>query len=85
MTYMECRYVYGYQCDKPGCPATVEGIELPFWHGLRDYWAEALSQGWTKWNGRSQRTYCPDHGPSARTKMHLVHGVRHDLRRRDPS
>jgi len=72
MTYLERRYVSGYRCDKPGCPATVEGIELPFWHGLREYWAEAESLGWTKWNGTSQLTYCPDHSPSKGHKMHLV-------------
>ena len=74
MSCLERRYVCGYRCDKPGCPATVQGIELPSCQGQDTYWAEAQTLGWTKWNGRSQHTYCPDHGPRKGHKMRLVSG-----------
>jgi len=74
MTYLEAHYVYGYGCDKPRCEATVEGPELRFCKGLTEYWAEAESKGWTKWAGRSQRHYCPDHFPSPGkgSRMHQI-------------
>jgi hypothetical protein len=74
MTGMEALYVFGYDCDKPGCPATVTGEELPYCQGLDTYWAEAKALGWTKWAGRSQHTYCPDHGPSKGHTMRFISG-----------
>ena len=31
-------------------------------------------EGWTCWAGRQRRHYCPEHGPKAGHKMHLVWG-----------
>jgi hypothetical protein len=72
MSALKAIYVYGYFCDQPHCEATVEGERRTFWEGLQTYWAHAEALGWTKWAGRSQRTYCPKHGPGKNTKMHQV-------------
>jgi hypothetical protein len=74
MTVMTTTYTTGVACDKPKCTAKVTGKRLPYWEGWKHYDALAVAQGWTIWVGRSQRHYCPDHGPANGTKMRLSKG-----------
>lgn len=74
MSRIEVTVVAGFRCDKRGCDAL---LELPEERGF-DAWDDqddtARVQGWSCWmtQGRSQRHYCPDHGPAAVNSMRRV-------------
>ena len=62
MSRLETRYVYGYSCDKQGCTVRHEAEERDYFSN--GYWEEAEALGWTSFNSRTTRYYCPLHGPS---------------------
>lgn len=69
MSEHERSLLLGVRCDKPGCAAYLE-IPDPDWRTYSAEFPEFLREhGWTRWVGRSQRHYCPSHGPAAGTKM----------------
>lgn len=51
--------------DKPRKPTC--GLDTAFMSAL-------TTEGWTAWMGRSQRHYCPKHGPRPGHQMRLVWG-----------
>lgn len=59
MSWIESSRVLGMFCDKPSCGKRIEGG-----YAYPDAYREIAEEaGWTLWVGRSQRWYCPDHGP----------------------
>lgn len=71
MGWIEVHYVAGVFCDKPSCPERIHGRERGYFF-REQYRKEAEAQGWTMWVGRSQRWYCPQHGPSNPSTMRKV-------------
>ena len=59
--------ISGVRCDASGCGEEIHGPELS---SLDDeYQCQAVEAGWTIWNGRSRRHYCPQHGPKPGHRM----------------
>jgi hypothetical protein len=59
----------GVRCDGDGgrCPEEIRGPEISI---IKDeYQRHAADLGWSIWNGRSRRHYCPQHAPKPGHKM----------------
>jgi len=61
-------------CDAGACPRreaseVVRSGSAPFMSHVREFHRALKRQGWTRWVGRGVRWYCPNHGPSAGSKM----------------
>lgn len=70
----EQHYTDGVSCDATDCKATIRGDQLKSWPGRRHYQDQATAKGWTYWAGRTNREYCPDHGPQPGHKMRPIAG-----------
>ena len=72
MARLEVRVLLGYRCDKPNCDTELILDEGTFFEKYEEHQREAVIYGWSVWVGRSQRHYCPDHGPAQPTSMRRV-------------
>jgi hypothetical protein len=63
----------GLSCDKANCTTRKTTDPLPTWSSRREeFEAQAASEGWTIWAGRTRRVYCPAHKPQDGHRMRLV-------------
>lgn len=75
LTSSLCR---GYRCDGHGCERVVRGE----WSTETFYLRDAVGKGWTVWRGRTDRVYCPEHGPQP---GHRMREITHHYRDRETS
>ena len=64
----------GWTCDKRDCRAEhllEQATSNRSWLADSPSRESARNAGWSFWTGRSGKVFCPDHGPSKGTKMHL--------------
>ena len=70
---LERHYSHGLGCDRPGCDARFHwpqtAVHAP---GERTSMQQATEVGWRIFVGRSQRHYCPAHGPTSGHTMREV-------------
>ena len=72
MSRIQVEFIEGFRCDKPGCPATFQQPRGNFFKDRDKQDKAAARADWMCWVGRSQRHYCPSHGPSNPGKMRRV-------------
>jgi hypothetical protein len=72
MSFRETHRVYGIRCDKGGCDEQLIGGGLHLFEGHSHYERLALAEGWSIWDGRVRRAYCPQHGPTHGHQMKQV-------------
>lgn len=66
------QHIQRIDCDASGCCAQIVPPRTDWY-----VWSKALKEwfattGWTAWAGRSNRHYCPKHGPRTGHKMRPV-------------
>jgi len=72
MSFRETHRVWGIRCDKGGCYEQITGEDIQIYLGYPHYERLALAQGWSIWDGRVRRAYCPQHGPTSGHQMKQV-------------
>ena len=65
------------ECDKRGCSRGSREAydpDHPLDAACRALYGRLLDAGWTFWDSRTTRVFCPEHGPSRGSQMRNVTG-----------
>lgn len=73
MSEIEHVLLSGFWCNGRGCDAKWQAEPQPKFDVWDLYMDAAEKDGWTFWVSRSRHSYCPAHGPSAKSSLRQVH------------